>query len=44
MWAVKRLLLGATSPGQSWPESNDNERYSAYPDDPALQAPHHQIV
>ena len=37
IWAIDRTLLGATTPGQSEPESDGNKT-------PALLEPHHQIV
>ena len=37
-------LSGATTPGQSGPESDGNKWYSAFPKAPALLESHHQIV
>ena len=42
VWPIDRTLLGATTPGQSGPGSDDNEAYSAFPKAPALLESHQQ--
>ena len=44
IWPIDITLSDATTTGQSEPDSNGNERYSAFPKGPALLEPHQLIV
>ena len=41
---IDRTLSGATTPGQSGPGAMAIKEYSAFPKDPVLVKPHHQII
>ena len=41
---MERALSGATTPGQSGPKNNGNEKIPRIAQTPGLLAPHHQIV
>ena len=43
IWPLDMTLSGATTPGQSGPGSNGNERHSVFSKASALLEPHHQI-
>ena len=44
IWAIDRILSGATTPSHSEPGSDSNEGVLCIPNTPALLVPHHQIV
>ena len=44
IWPIDRTLSDITTPGQSWPGSDGNEWYSAFPKTPALLEPPDRIV
>ena len=44
IWPIHRTLLGSTTPGQSEPGRDNNERVLRKPKAPALLELHHQII
>ena len=40
IWAIDEILTSATTPGQSWPGSNGNEKVLHIPQTPRLEPDH----